>query len=210
MIASDGDNLREHSMLGPENNLAARDGTVHLVGHFLTQDEAAQWHQVLQRELAWQQEWIIIAGKRVLVPRLVCWYGDAQAVYRYSGVDHEPLPWTPGLTTLKRRVEGFVGGEFNSVLCNFYRNGTDSMGWHADKEKELGRDPTIASLSFGAERRFLLRHNKTRETLELRLGSGSLLLMSGSLQHHWRHCVPKDPRSPGSRINLTFREIKPV
>lgn len=191
-------------------NLADRDGEVYLAADFLRPEDAARWHESLQRELCWQQEWIVIAGKKVLVPRLVCWYGDADAVYRYSGVEHRPLPWTAPLTDLKHRVECFAGVSFNSVLGNFYRTGTDSMGWHADKEKELGRDPIIASLSFGAARRFLLRHNKSREIIDLILESGSLLLMAGSLQHHWRHCVPKAPGCPGSRINLTFRRIVPA
>ncbi len=190
-------------------NLAPADGEVYLFRGFLGADKAARWLAVLQAELAWQQEWIVIAGKRVLVPRRVCWYGDEGAVYRYSGVDHQPLCWTSGLLELKQGVERFLGFTFNSVLCNHYRDGTDSMGWHADKEKELGRDPVIASLSLGATRRFLLRHNKTRESLALDLASGSLLLMQGALQHHWRHCVPKDPQCREPRINLTFRRINP-
>lgn len=190
-------------------NLAPADGEVYLFRGFLGAEESARWLAVLEAELAWQQEWIVIAGKRVLVPRRVCWYGDECAVYRYSGVDHQPLRWTPGLLELKERVERFLGVVFNSVLCNHYRDGADSMGWHADKEKELGRDPVIASLSLGATRRFLLRHNKTRESLALDLDSGSLLLMQGALQHHWRHCVPKDRNCRAPRINLTFRRINP-
>ena len=190
-------------------NLAPADGEVYLFRGLLTAEEAARRLEVLLAELAWQQEWIVIAGKRVLVPRRVCWYGDEGAVYRYSGVDHQPLRWTPGLLELKERVERFLGVVFNSVLCNHYRDGADSMGWHADKEKELGRDPVIASLSLGATRRFLLRHNKTKAAVALDLDSGSLLVMQGALQHHWRHCVPKDPHCLEPRINLTFRRITP-
>lgn len=191
-------------------NLVGRDGEVYLAAEFLQPEAAQRWHELLQRDLHWQQEWIMIAGKKVRVPRLVCWYGDRGAVYRYSGVDHQPLPWTAGLAELKQRVECVAGASFNSVLGNYYRTGADSMGWHADKEKELGDNPVIASLSFGAARRFLLRHNRTREILGLELCSGSLLLMAGSLQHHWRHCVPKTPDCCEARINLTFRRIVPA
>jgi len=188
-------------------NLVQRDGEVYFISDFLVPREASRFSAVLQQELAWQQETIVIAGKRMLVPRLVCWYGDTGAVYRYSGVEHHPLPWTASLEDLKECLQRCVGCEFNSVLGNYYRSGDDSMGWHADKERELGTNPTIASLSFGAERRFLLRHNKTRETVQLNLMSGSLLVMGGRLQHHWRHCVPKSRAGSGARINLTFRKI---
>jgi alkylated DNA repair dioxygenase AlkB len=163
----------------------------------------------LLAELAWEQESISIAGRTVLVPRLVCWYGDASARYRYSGVDHQPLPWTGTLSEIRMLVESRVGAPFNSVLGNYYRGGSDSMGWHADKEAELGINPTIASLSLGVSRRFLLRHNRTHEQCELKLAHGSLLMMAGSLQHHWRHCVPKTRAAEDPRINLTFRYIHP-
>jgi alkylated DNA repair dioxygenase AlkB len=188
-------------------NRAARDGAVHLFPDFLSSADAGALFQTLRAELDWQQETIVIAGRPVLVPRLVCWYGDHGADYRYSGVQHHTSPWTPALQALREKVERRTGGRYNSVLGNYYRSGNDSMGWHADKEKELGTHPIIASLSLGASRRFLLRHNKTREQLELLLTDGSLLLMGGSLQHHWRHCVPKAPSAAGTRINLTFRLI---
>ncbi|WP_026609752.1 alpha-ketoglutarate-dependent dioxygenase AlkB family protein [Methylocaldum szegediense] len=188
-------------------NLAPRDGELYFVENFVPRQEADSLHGLLRRELAWREEEIIMFDRRVKVPRLVCWYGDAGAVYRYSGVDHMPLPWTEALLTLKERIERFCGRRFNSVLGNLYRDGRDSIGWHADKEKELGPNPFIASLSFGAERLFKLRHNKTGETLEIALTHGSLLLMGGSLQHGWRHAVPKAREPKTERINLTFRTI---
>lgn len=188
-------------------NLAPNDGELYLVERFIAADEARALHDSLQQTLAWQPEWIVIAGKRIQVPRLISWYGDADAVYRYSGARHDPLPWTQDLLALKTRIEQRTGHVFNSVLGNYYRTGQDSMGWHADKERELGPNPAIASLSLGAMRRFLLRHNRTRETVSLELENGSLLVMQGSLQHHWRHCIPKDVAGTDSRINLTFRRI---
>lgn len=188
-------------------NLAPTDGELYLLARFIAADEAMALHRSLQRSLAWQPEWIVIAGKRIQVPRLICWYGDADAIYSYSGTRHDPLPWTPELLALKTRIEQGTGHVFNSVLGNYYRTGQDSMGWHADKERELGPNPAIASLSVGATRRFLLRHNRTRQTVSLELENGSLLVMQGSLQHYWRHCVPKDAAGTDSRINLTFRRI---
>lgn len=191
-----------------ETHWSVADGELRLIEGFLTAPEAAILIQCLQSELDWQEEALMIAGRQVMVPRLVCWYGDPGACYRYSGVSHEPLAWTPALARLRTALEQRSGSRFNSVLGNFYRSGQDSMGWHADKEKELGLNPVIASLSLGATRRFLLRHNRTREQIELSLTDGSLLIMGGRLQHTWRHCVPKSPRCADPRINLTFRLIR--
>lgn len=189
--------------------LCGHDGELLLQRQFYAPPDADALFAQLQSELAWREEWIVIAGKQVKVPRLVCWYGDPGAVYRYSGVSHQPLPWTDALLAVKQRVEARCGYRFNSVLANLYRDGNDSMGWHADKEAELGRNPTIASLSFGAERLFKIRHVKTGETLDIALRHGDLLLMAGALQHHWRHCIPKTRQAKTPRINLTFRKIFP-
>lgn len=188
-------------------NLASRDGELYYRPDFIPEPEALTLFERLLEELAWQEEVIIIAGRHIKVPRLMCWYGDEGAAYRYSGVSHQPLPWTNTLLELKQRIEGDCGQHFNSVLGNLYRNGQDSMGWHADKEKELGENPFIASLSLGEERLFKIRHNKTDATVDLTLANGSLLLMGGSLQHHWRHCLPKMRAAKSARINLTFRTI---
>ena len=196
--------------VAPDTIGAARpihDGEFWLMAGFLSTPDAAKLFETLPTELDWREETLVIAGRRVMVPRLVCWYGDDGASYRYSGLQHDPLPWTPTLTRLKDAVERRIGGRFNSVLGNFYRSGNDSMGWHADRERELGINPVIASLSLGATRRFLLRHNRTGERIELDLTDGSLLVMGGRLQHNWRHCVPKAHGVTGARINLTFRLI---
>ncbi|MEN8261478.1 MAG: alpha-ketoglutarate-dependent dioxygenase AlkB [Pseudomonadota bacterium] len=190
-------------------NLCPRDGEIFLLEDFYGGEESNRLFGLLLEELAWQAEDIIIAGKRVSVPRLMCWYGEPEAEYTYSGVKHAPLPWNATLRSIKEKSEHLTKRKFNSVLVNLYRDGSDSMGWHADKEKELGRDPFIASLSLGKERLFRIRHNKTKETLDIPLKSGSLLIMGGALQHHWRHCVPKTRQAKGPRINLTFRYIRP-
>jgi alkylated DNA repair dioxygenase AlkB len=187
--------------------LIQNDGELLLDAHFIGPDEASRLYARLLDDLHWQEEKILVYGKPVVVPRLVCWYGDPEAVYTYSGVLHTPLPWTPILTDLKLRIEAISKRQFNSVLANLYRSGNDSMGWHADKEKELGQNPFIASISLGEKRVFKVRHNKTKQTVDIELPNGSLLLMGGSFQHHWRHCVPKTKQLKQGRINLTFRQV---
>jgi alkylated DNA repair dioxygenase AlkB len=162
----------------------------------------------LRGEIAWRQEEIVIFGERRRVPRLVAWHGDPGATYTYSGVLHEPGPWTEALGEIRARVEALSGHAFNAVLLNLYRSGADGMGWHSDDEPELGRNPVVASVSLGALRRFRMRHRRRRELLqELELAHGSLLVMEGATQHHWVHAVPKTARPVGERINLTFRRI---
>ena len=184
-----------------------QDGYAYLINDFIEPQNATTILQQLLKEVAWHQEHYVIYGKSVAAPRLVAWYGDPQARYTYSDLSHEPLPWLPVLVMLKEQVEAASGQTFNSVLCNLYRHGQDSMGWHADKELELGRNPYIASVSLGETRLFKFRHLKTKQTVDVVLKSGSLLLMGGELQHHWRHSLPKSAKATQPRINLTFRKI---
>ena len=190
-----------------QKNLVNSEDQLVLISGFFAKQQADIFYSQLIQSLSWQQEQIIVVGKTVLVPRQVCWYGDKQAVYSYSGVVHQPLPWNDTLLEIKQRIETFSGFSFNSVLANLYRHGNDSMGWHADKEKELGKNPAVASLSLGEQRLFKIRHNKSGEIINIDLQHGDLLLMSGALQHHWRHCLPKTKREKKPRINLTFRKI---
>jgi alkylated DNA repair dioxygenase AlkB len=138
---------------------------------------------------------------------LTAWYADTGLTYTYSGVTHAAIPWTPALAEVRRRVEEASGAPFNSVLLNYYRDGADSMGYHADDEEELGVNPVIASISLGAVRQFFLKHPKSGEKLKYDLAHGSLLVMGGTCQHHWVHAVPKAKTALGERINLTFRKI---
>lgn len=175
---------------------------------FIPAAECQQLLQRLQQEIAWRQDQITLFGRPVAIPRLQAWLGDPGSNYRYSGLSLEPVPWTPTCWALKQRIETALHTGFNSVLVNLYRNGNDSVGWHADAEPELGQNPVIASLSLGAERRFCVCHRKDKaRQLELRLPTGSLLLMAGALQHHWLHALPKTRQPCGPRINLSFRQI---
>ena len=171
-------------------------------------EEAADLCARLRKAIDWRQEEVLIFGVRRPVPRLVAWHGDPGAAYTYSGTPHVPEPWTPELERVRDRVHTLTGRPFNAVLLNLYRDGRDGMGWHADDEPELGRDPNIASVSFGATRRFCLRHRRRKDSrLDLPLAPGSLLLMSGPTQHHWLHAVPKTTQAVGERVNLTFRWV---
>ena len=186
------------------------DGDARLWRAFVPADEAQRCFAILRAELAWHTEQIRMVGRSVTVPRLMVWYGDAEAIYRYSGVTHVPLPWPPLLLALRDRLTAQFNAPFNSVLANLYRTGADSMGWHADKEPELGPEPVIASLSFGATRVFKLQHNKTKQRIDVPLAAGDVLVMSGALQRCWRHCLPKTTAVVSERINLTYRNILPL
>lgn len=159
--------------------------------------------------IAWKQESIRLYGRTVPLPRITAWYGDASSSYTYSGIKLAPEQWNKGLLYIKREVERVAGVKFNSVLMNWYRNGEDYLNWHADDEKELGENPVIASANFGAKRDFIIRRtDNSKEKIGIPLGHGSLLIMSGEMQHHWQHSVPKRKKVSDSRFNLTFRVIK--
>jgi len=170
---------------------------------------ADSWLRALVEQTPWQQPELFIHGRYHRTPRLTAWYGDSGARYRYSGKLHEPLPWTPLLDEIRQRIVREVGQPLNAVLLNYYRDGQDSMGWHSDAEPELGRDPLIASLNLGGNRRFDLRRvGSTRIEHSLTLEHASLLVMRGPTQHHWQHQVAKTRQACAPRLNLTFRLIR--
>lgn len=187
--------------------LLPRDGSAMLHLDVWPSDEAHRMFQKLSADLKWHQPRIFVHGREIDQPRLTAWYGDEGRAYSYSGIRLEPLPWTSELSTIRGVCEQLAGTTFNSVLANLYRNGADSVAWHADNEPELGKDPVIASVSLGAVRRFDLRHRATGVTVKTDLPGGSIVVMSGLSQSHWVHQVPKTARQVGPRINLTFRFI---
>lgn len=176
---------------------------------FLRDAERQSIFDQLRDTTPWEQHVVRLFGRSHPAPRLSAWYGDPDATYTYSGLQLSPQPWTPLLNQLRQRVSTLTSKPFNSALLNYYRDGADGMGWHSDDEPELGRDPCIASLSLGSERRFLLRH-KTQSNLptsQYLLGDGNLLIMQGKTQHYWKHQIPKTRRPVGPRINITFRYV---
>jgi alkylated DNA repair dioxygenase AlkB len=199
----------QYSLLPQDfSNLLPFQGEVTFHPDFFTLAEADEFFNSLQEGLAWQQEPIWMFGKQILQPRLTALYGDPKVRYGYSGIAMEALPFTEVLEKIKVRLQEFTNQEFTHVLCNFYRDGQDSMGWHRDNEPVLGRNPTIASLTFGATRSFQLRpYGKKEPKLNLELSHGSLLLMGGESQHFWEHQLPKTKKVLAPRINLTFRKL---
>ncbi|MFA3791711.1 alpha-ketoglutarate-dependent dioxygenase AlkB [Aliiglaciecola sp. SL4] len=189
------------------SQMPMQDAVVHYQADFLDSDTASELYQNLQAKLAWQQDSIQVYGRKVAIPRLQAWYGDQQASYQYSGLTMVPNPWINELRQLKDLLEQICKAEFNSVLANWYRNGQDSMGWHADNETELGYQPIIASVTLGQTRDFDFKHMQTGQKVRLALQHGSLLMMAGNTQQFWQHSLPKRSQSLGGRINLTFRNI---
>jgi len=187
-----------------------QDAEILLYTEFLDTCCADSLFEQLLEVTPWQQDSLNFGGKSVLIPRLQAWYGDKESRYGYSGLTLNPLPWTPLLDELKENIQQLCHSTFNSVLLNYYRNGNDSVAWHSDDEKELGKDPVIASLSLGASRRFELKHrNRKMPKSVCELTHGSLLVMGAGIQHNWNHQVPKQPGIQEGRINLTFRHILP-
>lgn len=169
--------------------------------------QSKRFFEALDRGVKWKQESMQMYGKKLKFPRLTAWYGDQDKPYSFSGITLQPHAWSSELVEIKSIIEPLAGVEFNSVLLNLYRDGNDSISWHTDAEKELGTNPIIASVNFGAERIFQLRNMQTKERINIELGNGSLLIMQGKLQHYWQHQVPKTKKAKSKRINLTFRKI---
>ena len=176
--------------------------------NFFTNDEAEALFKKIHDETKWQHDEITIFGKKIAQPRLTCLFGNEGKPYSYSGITMHPNPWNATLVYIKEKIEAIAQQHFTTVLANLYRNEKNSNGWHADNEKELGRNPIIASVSFGEVRKFQLKHNNNPDAkLTLNLSPGSLLLMKEGSQIHYKHQIPKATQSKKDRINLTFRTI---
>lgn len=192
----------------PRKPILVTNGEYIYIPNFYKKAIADDLLKVLKNSIEWKQESMNMYGKEVKFPRLTAWYGDDDKPYSFSGIKLEPLSWTKELVQIKDDIEPICKTSFNSVLLNLYRDGNDSISWHTDAEKELGRNPIIASVNFGAERVFQLKHVHTQEKIEILLQHGSLLVMMGELQHYWKHQVPKSKKVTLPRINLTFRVIR--
>jgi len=186
-------------------NLLPRDGIVEYLGRVFSSEESDTLFHELLATSPWQEDEVILFGQKRILSRKVAWMGDAGFTYSYSGTSKTTSPWTPALMQVKERVELRTTQRFNSCLLNLYHDGSEGMGWHSDDEKTLGRNPVIASVSFGAERIFKLKHRKSKEVVSVLLEQGSLLMMKGETQHHWVHTMPKTKKVTTPRINLTFR-----
>jgi len=190
-------------------DLPLPDADVRLYMSIFSRRESDEMMERLLDEIHWQQERITIYGQTHDLPRLTAWYGDPGKRYTYSGITVEPMPWTDTLLTIWRRISQLANIQFNSVLLNRYRSGSDGVAWHSDDEPELGRNPVIGSVTFGEARPFQMKHKAIEGLREsIQLEHGSFLLMSGTTQHRWLHRIPKSRKQLGERINLTFRVVQ--
>lgn len=195
-------------MYGDHVNLLPIPGEALFLPGFFTEEESNVFFEELTTGVIWKQEPIQIFGKTVLQPRFTAFYGDQDLSYSYSGITMNALPWTAALLAIKERIETHYQVKFNVCLLNHYRDGSDSMGWHRDNEKSLGKYPFIASVSFGAHRIFQFRRYKEKlPIISVDLSHGSVLVMKGETQHYWEHRLPKTVKVTEPRINLTFRLI---
>lgn len=192
----------------PNEPIDIQNGSYIYIDNFFNKNEADYFLKDFTENIAWEQQSMNMYGKLIPFPRLTTWYGDNDKPYSFSGITLQPHPWNESLLKIKQKIEPLSGVVFNSVLLNRYRNGNDSISWHTDAEKELGENPIIASVNFGEERVFQLKHIETGERRDILLKHGSLLIMMGELQHYWKHQVPKSKKVMKERVNLTFRVIK--
>lgn len=199
MCPSNALNLQNFSL-----NIA--DGELYYLPSWLAQHEANELYEIFKDQLAWQQDQLRVFGKWHPIPRLQAWYGDSEAIYKFSGQRFAPRAWHPQLAILRQRLLR-IGISTNAVLANYYRNGQDKMGWHRDNERSLGVQPTIASVSLGTARTFQLKHKVSGERVDILLESGSLLIMAGDMQQHWLHALPMRKGVTSGRINLTYRLV---
>ena len=192
----------------PHKNLLPQDGTVNYFGKILEEEKANQFYLKLLNEIEWRNDEAVIFGKKIITKRKVAWYGDENFEYTYSNSTKKALKWTSELLELKKLTEEKTGEKFNSCLLNLYHDGNEGMAYHSDGEKDLKKNGAIASLSFGAERKFSFKHKTTKEKVELTLANGSLLVMKGETQKFWLHRLPPTKKIFTPRINLTFRTIE--
>ena len=196
------------NIANPHKNLLPQDGTVNYYGKILEEEKANQFYLKLLNEIEWRNDEAVIFGKKIITKRKVAWYGDENFEYTYSNSTKKALKWTLELLELKKLTEEKTGEKFNSCLLNLYHDGNEGMAYHSDGEKDLKKNGAIASLTFGAERKFSFKHKTTKEKIELTLANGSLLVMKGETQKFWLHRLPPTKKIFTPRINLTFRTIE--
>jgi alkylated DNA repair dioxygenase AlkB len=189
------------------SNMLPYEGEVIYEGSIFNRKQITSYYQNLLHQIPWQNDEAIIFGKHHITKRKVAWYGDKAYSYTYSGVTKQAHLWTPELLQLKQKVEEISSTTYNSCLLNLYHDGTEGMGWHSDAEKTLLENGTIASITFGAERKFSFKHKVTRQRVDILLENGSLLLMKGTTQKKWLHRLPPTKKVFSPRINLTFRTV---
>ncbi len=194
-------------MENTNKNLLPYDGIVEQYGVLFPPEVSKKYFEKLTSTVSWKQDQVIMFSKSMTLKRKTAWYGDKPFKYTYSQITHTALPWTAELRKIKTIIENISKETYNSCLLNLYHSGDEGMGWHSDDEKEIKPNSAIASVSFGAGRRFHFKHKKTNERVDCFLDPGSLLLMKDTVQQHWLHQLPKTKKVKEPRINLTFRTM---
>lgn len=188
-------------------NILSFDGVVEYYGAVFNADESKNYFSLLFNDVEWKNDEVVIFGKHIITKRKVAWYADDEIEYVYSNAKKQGLAWTKTLFVIKQRIEELTGESFNACLLNLYHDGDEGMGWHSDNEKSIVTNSAIASISFGAERKFCLKHKESGEIVSQILECGSLLVMKGETQKHWLHTLTKSKKVKSPRINLTFRKM---
>ena len=191
----------------PTENLLPFDGTVNYFGKIIPLQEANYYYDILMNNIEWRNDEALIFGKHIITARKVAWYADANFSYTYSKTTKQALAWTKELLALKEIIEQLTNEKYNSCLLNLYHNGNEGMAYHSDAETALRKNGAIASLSFGAERKFSFKHKTNKQTVSLFLEHGSLLVMKDVTQTNWLHRLPPTTKINTPRINLTFRQM---
>lgn len=189
-------------------NLLPVDGVVNLIPGFWSKEDSDGLFTILWQDIEWKHDEIMMFGKKIITKRKVAWYGNVGSAYTYSKVTKHALPWIPVLSQIKDKVEAFTHESFHTCLLNLYHDGSEGMSWHADDESDLKQEGLIASVSFGARRKFVCKHKTLGTKVEIWLEPGSLLIMSGPMQQYWWHSLPKSAKITSPRINLTFRQMR--
>lgn len=189
------------------SNILPYEGDVNYFGKIIPTQQANFYFDSFLNKIEWKNDEVVLFNKHIITERKIAWYGDKELLYTYSGTTKKAFIWTEELSQLKKIVEETTGQVFNSCLLNLYHSGNEGLGWHSDNEKYLGHEPAIASVSFGAERKFSFKHKRTKQTVSIVLEHGSLLIMKGETQKNWLHKLPQTTKVNRARINLTFRHI---
>ena len=188
-------------------NIINKDGQAHYFGIIVNAEQKHNYFNELLNKIEWTNEKLVMFGKEITTKRKVAFYGDSLMSYTYSNKTKQALTWTPLLMEIKQLATSYTGSNYNACLLNLYHDGEEGMGWHSDDEKEIIPNSSIASLSFGSERKFAIKHKATNQTHSILLENGSLFEMLGSFQKHWLHSMPKSKKIIAPRINLTFRQM---
>ncbi len=188
--------------------VSLNNGEYLYIPKFFNKIDGNEYLKDLLSAIEWVQETKTLYGKETISPRLEARYGDENKTYSYNGQMHTPHPWTKTLLAIKDKIKALTEVEWNSVILNQFRNEKDSIYWYTDAGNELGENPTIIYVNFGATRKFQFRHRDKKGSFDINLTHGSILITRGEMQHFWVHQVAKPKKKVSECVHLIFRNIK--